>query len=173
MTSIQVDYWKNREAERHNMVMERLTGESQAEVVRHNIQQERIGYAQAAAAQAQAWASQYNAETNRKLYELQQIRTDFDKQIAQHQMSLYSAQEKKTLAERDLTQGKAYHQDMENDVYKLYRYNNAYASLENTRADTALKYAQISKQGTSSWTDVSNTLKNIFEVGKGVAALFA
>jgi hypothetical protein len=173
MTSIQVEYWKNMENKRHNYRMEALTGEAQAEVARHNVQQEQIGYAQARAAQAQAWASQQNAETNRKLYELQQIRTEFDRQIAQHQMYLLDAQEKKTYAERDLTQAKATYQQYENDVYKLYRYNDAYARLENTKADTALKYAQISKQGTSSWTDVSSTLKNLYEVGKGVAALFA
>lgn len=61
MTSNQLAYWSNQEKIRSNLALE-------AETRRHNQEQERIGYQQAAASMLGAQASAANAATNRMLY---------------------------------------------------------------------------------------------------------
>jgi hypothetical protein len=61
MTSNQLAYWANQEKIRSNKAIE-------AETMRHNLEQEKIGATQAAASMLGAQASASNANTNRLLY---------------------------------------------------------------------------------------------------------
>lgn len=142
MTSIQIEYWKNMENKRHNFQMEKLTGEAQAEVARHNVQSERIGYAQASASYMQAQAAQRNAEINYGLYRLQQLKYEYEKQIAQHQMSLIDAQARNQSSQADYNMAKSAQQELETGVYSMYGPLQAAAQLSLTTQDYYRSSAQ-------------------------------
>lgn len=120
MTSLQIEYWKNRESQRHNIQMENLTGQQNAETAKHNRESERIGYAQAAAAQAQASAAMRQAEIQYRLSQLQELRTEYDVQIAKHQMQLIDAQAAYQRSSTALNYAKQAQQELETGVYSIY-----------------------------------------------------
>lgn len=142
MTSIQIEYWKNMEAKRHNYQMEKLTGEAQAEVARHNVQAERIGYAQASASYLQAQAAQRNAEINYRLSQLQELKYQYERQIAYHQMSLIDAQARNQNSQADYNMARVAQQELETGVYSMYGTMQAAAQLSLTTQDYYKSSAQ-------------------------------
>lgn len=142
MTSIQIEYWKNMEAQRHNLAMEKLTGEAQSEVARHNVQAERIGYAQASASYLQAQAAQRNAEINYRLSQLQELKTQYERQVAYHQMSLIDAQARNQNSQAGYNMAKTAQQELETGVYSMYGTMQAAAQLSLTTQEYYRSSAQ-------------------------------
>lgn len=150
MTNLQIEYWKNRENVRHNMAMERLTGEAQSEQARHNVESERVGY-------AQAYAAQLQAENAARLGYLQ--------------FQLASYERKKLNAEANLTQAKAEYQTLQNSVYKKYGEGMYTSQLYNVAADTELKYAQSGSYSYTNFNKTTSSFRDLFGVAEGIITL--
>lgn len=120
MTNLQVEYWKNEEARRHNLVLERLTGEQQAEVVRHNVRQESIGFAQASASALQAQAAMKQAEIQYRLSQLKELETQSQLSLNMYHMDLFKAQAEYQRANVDYTAARTEQQRLESGVYSMY-----------------------------------------------------
>lgn len=144
MTNQQIEYWKNMESKRHNFAMEKLTGEQNAEVVTHNRASEQIGYMQASAAQTQAAAAWRQALVQERLSQLQELRTEYDIQIARHQMDYLDSQTSNMKANAELTKAKTAYQTMDNAVFALWGSRSAAADYKYTRARAAESTAHTS-----------------------------
>lgn len=129
MTSIQVEYWKNEEARRHNLNIERLTGEQQAELARHNYQQEQIGYAQASASALQAQAAMKQADIQYRLSQLQELRTQSDISLNMYHMNLMRSQAEYNAANTGYVKARTYQQELESGVYGMFGSQLAAADL--------------------------------------------
>lgn len=175
MTSIQVEYWKNEETKRHNLIMERLTGEQQTELARHNYQQEQIGYAQAASSAVQAQAAMKQADIQYRLSQLQELRTQSDVSLNLYHMNLMRSQAEYNAANTGYVKARTYQQELESGVYGMFgsqlaaadlsyrtqQYYESSARTENLRALTETekyKRAQYAGQAINSGVNALDTL---------------
>lgn len=175
MTSIQIEYWKNMENQRHNTTMERLTGESQSEIARHNVRSEEIGFLQAQASSLAAQAAMKQAEIQYRLSQLQEIKTQYERDVARYQMSYLRAQTETQKSITSLNEAKTYQQQLESGVYAKYgaytaasnlyyqkqQYNESVARTEylkeqaKTEAYKRWQYATSSaKSGVDAWNNL-------------------
>lgn len=175
MTNLQVEYWKNEEARRHNLVLERLTGEQQAEVARHNVQQESIGYAQASASALQAQAAMKQAEIQYRLSQLRELETQSQLSLNMYHMNTLQSQAELNRANAGLSSARTAQQELESGVYTMYgpmlasadlsfRTQQYYESSARTKylteqAETeAYKRAQMVTQSVENGVNTLNTL---------------
>lgn len=171
MTSIQIEYWKNMENKRHNFQMEKLTGEAQAEVARHNVQAERIGYAQASASYMQAQAAQRNAEINYRLSQLQELKYQYERQIAYHQMSLMDAQARNQNSQSGYNMARTAQQELETGVYSMYGAMQSAAQLSLTTQDYYRSSAQTDLYRAEAATEPYKRVQYVFNsANQGVSA---
>lgn len=175
MTSIQVEFWKNEEARRHNLNMERLTGEQQQELARHNYQQEQIGYAQASASALQAQAAMKQADIQYRLSQLQELRTQSDISLNMYHMNLMASQVDYNKANAGYVRARTAQQELETGVYSMYgpqlaaadlsyrtqQYYESASRTENLKAQTETekyKRAQYLGQTVNSGVNALDTL---------------
>jgi len=136
MTSIQLEWWKLKESERHNLAMESQAKSELHEATRHNVASEAIGRAQAGAAQWQARIAELRAGIEQDYLAIAQRKVPYETSLlgAQTELNLANAR----LAEENAayTRAKSTYQNMQNSVYALYGEVQARATYHGTVANT-------------------------------------
>jgi cell division septum initiation protein DivIVA len=159
MTSIQVEYWKLRENERHNMAVESLERSAQGENIRHNYASEAIGRAQAAAAQAQAAVARYRADIEQQYYTLAQSKLPYE-------LAQIAAGTRNVESQAALNYARADQQRAETRVYNMYGEDQARASYRNTVSSTYRNWASVVQTGVET---IDKAIDGIFSMKKLIA----
>lgn len=169
MTSIQVEYWKNFETQRHNLEMERLGKSEFGEAVRHNKQAEAIGFAQAAAAQWQARVAEFRAQTDQAYYRLAETKQNYEIALLNTQAQVQRTQAKLNEANASLANARAFQQELESGVYQQYGEDQARANYHGTVAKTYDTWAHFGNLVAKTGTDIVSFIADLkFPTGKSI-----
>jgi hypothetical protein len=165
MTRIQQEYYKYLEQKRHDMEMERLTGEAQAEAKRANLERERNARVQTAQ-QGQLTAAQVSQIANsirQKDVELS-MKADMNKwQKSVDRFNQDLAKQKQSLDNSKLEFEKTKWGDTQSNWLKQYDLDKGKYNIAKKNYELALKQFKLDKTD-KTWKNVLSTAKTVSDI---------
>lgn len=168
MTRIQQEYYKYLEQKRHDQVMERLTGEAQAEVKRSNLERERNARVQTAQ-QGRLTAAQVSQIANsirQKDVELK-LKADMnDWQKSVDRFNQDMAKQKQSLDNSKLEFEKTKWGDTQSNWLKQYDLDKGKYNIAKKNYELAVKQFKLDKTD-KTWKNVLSTAKTVSDIVNG------